>query len=67
MGQLPLSADQELDDEEAEGQSVFTAARRVCAAELTWPRAATTADTVLAPGLVARLLVAVLSVSTRGT
>src|SRR5439155_11533777 len=48
-GSCPIfAALQALDDEEAEGQSVFTTARRFCAAVLTWPRAATTADTVLA-------------------
>ena len=54
---------QALGDEDAEGQSVFTAARRLWAAVLTWPRADTTPDTVLTPGLAPRLLTAVLSVS----
>ena len=42
---------------------MFTAASRFCAAVLTWPRADTTPDTVLTPGLAPRLLTAVLSVS----
>ena len=65
MGQLPhlYRLAQTLGDEDAEGQSVFTAARRLCAAVLTWPRALTTPDTVLTPGLAARLLTDVLSVS----
>ena len=42
---------------------MFTAARRLWAAVLTWPRADTTPDTVLTPGLAPRLLTAVLSVS----
>ena len=54
---------QALGDEAAEGQSVFTAASRFCAAVLTWPRADTTPDTVLTPGLAPRLLTAVFSVS----
>lgn len=54
---------QALDDGDAEGQSVFTAASRFCAAVLTWPRAVTTPVTVLTPGLAPRLLTAVLSVS----
>jgi DNA-binding CsgD family transcriptional regulator len=54
---------QALDDGDAEGQSVFTAASRFWAAVLTWPRADTTPDTVLTPGLAPRLLTAVLSVS----
>jgi len=65
MGQLPhlCRLAQALGEEDAEGQSVFTAARRLCAAVLTWPRALTTPDTVLTPGLAPRLLTAVLSVS----
>jgi hypothetical protein len=54
---------QPLGDEDAEGQSVFTAASRFWAAVLTLPRADTTPDTVLTPGLAPRLLTAVLSVS----
>ena len=40
---------------------MFTAARRFCPAVLTLPRADTTPDTVLTPGLARRLLAAVLS------
>ncbi len=46
-----------------DGQSVFTAASSFCAAVFTWPRAATTPETVLVPGLAARLPAAVLSES----
>ena len=53
---------QPLDDGDAEGQSVFTAARKFCPAVLTWPRADTAPDTVLTPGLARRLLTAVPSV-----
>jgi len=65
MGQPPhlYRLAQALGDEDAAGQSVFTAARRFCAAVLTWPREDTTPDTVLTPGLVPRLLTDVLSVS----
>jgi len=41
---------------------VFTAARRFCPAVVTPPMAATTPDTVLALGLAARALTAVLNV-----
>ena|SRR6516165_1823472 len=54
---------QALDDGEADGQLVFTAARRFCAAVVTPPRAVTTPDTVLVPGLAARLPIAVLSLA----
>ncbi len=50
-----------LDDGEADRQLVFTAAKRSCPAVLTSPRAATTPDTVLAPGCAARSLTDVLS------
>src|SRR6516162_2575706 len=53
---------QALDDGDAEGQSVFTAARSFCPAVLTSPRADTTPDTELTPGLARRLPAAVLSV-----
>jgi hypothetical protein len=48
---------------EADGQRVFTAARRFCAAVLTSPREANAPDTVLVLGLAARLLAAVLSLA----
>ena len=48
-------------DGEADRQLVFTAARRFCPAVLTSPRAATTPDTVLAPGCAARSLTDALS------
>jgi hypothetical protein len=47
-------------DGDAEGQRVFTAPKRFCAAVVTPPRAATTPDTALALGFAARLLTAVL-------
>src|SRR5262249_49484289 len=52
---------QALADGDAEGQSVPAAASRSCAALLTWPRAAATADTVLPLGLAVRSCAAVLS------
>lgn len=48
-------------DGEADGQLVFTAARRSCAAVLTPPRAVATPDNVLALGCAARSLTDVLS------
>jgi hypothetical protein len=51
-----------LADGDAEGQRVFTAARRLCAAVLTSPSAVTTLDTALALGCAARLPTAVLRV-----
>ena len=51
-----------LDDGEADRQLVFTAAKRFCPAVFTSPRAATTPETVLAPGCAARSLTDVLSV-----